>query len=87
MEFTETAKITSKGQVTVPALVREILNLKKGSVVVFKITEKGVMFSPAELREIEPYTRHEWQKIERIVAEKGKIYRTAKGARKHIKSL
>jgi AbrB family looped-hinge helix DNA binding protein len=87
MEFTETAKITSKGQVTVPALVREILNLKKGSVVVFKITEKGVTFSPAELREIEPYTRDEWQKIEKIVAEKGKIYRTAKGARKHIKSL
>jgi hypothetical protein len=29
----------------------------------------------------------EWEKIERLVAERGKSYKTAKGAREHLKSL
>ena len=30
--------------------------------------------------------QEEWGKIERLVAERGKTYKTAKGARKHLKS-
>ncbi|MBU3911290.1 MAG: helix-turn-helix domain-containing protein [Candidatus Omnitrophica bacterium] len=33
------------------------------------------------------YTSTEWGKIEKIVAEKGKTYKTAKRAKKHIQSL
>ncbi len=87
MEFVELARMTSKGQVTVPAPIREILNLKKGSTVVFKVTEKGVLFLPCEVKERESYTREEWGKIERLVAERGAVYKTALGARKHLKSL
>ncbi len=87
MEIIELATVSSKGQVTVPAPIREILNLKKGSTVVFKVTEKGVLFLPCEVKERETYTREEWGKIERLVAEKGSAYQTARGARKHLKSL
>lgn len=33
------------------------------------------------------YTQEEWGKIKRLAAERGKSYKTAKGARKHLKSL
>jgi AbrB family looped-hinge helix DNA binding protein len=87
MEIIEIARMTSKGQVTVPAPIRDIFNLKKGSSVIFKLTDKGVFFLPCEITERETYTQEEWGKIGRLVAERGKSYKTAKGARKHLKSL
>ncbi|MCX6568038.1 MAG: AbrB/MazE/SpoVT family DNA-binding domain-containing protein [Candidatus Aminicenantes bacterium] len=87
MEIIEIARLTSKGQVTVPAPIRELFNLKKGSSVMFKLTDKGVVFLPCEIKERETYTQEEWIKIERLVAERGKTYKSAKGARNHLKSL
>lgn len=87
MEILEIAKMTSKGQVTIPAPIRDILNLKKGSSVMFKLTEKGISFMPCEVKARETYTQEEWGKIERLVAERGKTYKTSSGARKHLKSL
>jgi AbrB family looped-hinge helix DNA binding protein len=87
MEIVEIATITSKGQLTVPAPIRDIFNLKKGSTVIFKVTEKGVLFMPCEIKANDAYTQEEWGKIERLVAERGKIYKTARQARRHIESL
>jgi len=87
MEITEIATITSKGQLTVPAPIRDILNLKRGSTVVFKVTAKGIFFMPCEIKEKNTYTQEEWGKIERLVAERGARYITSKKARKHLKSL
>ena len=87
MEITEMAKMTSKGQVTVPAPIRAIFNLKKGSSVIFKVTDRGVFFLPCEIKERETYTEEEWGKIKRLVAERGKSYKTSKEARDHLKSL
>jgi len=87
MELTEIARMTSKGQVTVPAPIRAIFNLKKGSSVIFKVTDKGVLFLPCEIKERETYTKVEWTKIKRLVAERGQSYKTSKGARRHLKSL
>ena len=87
MEIIELATMTSKGQVTVPAPIRDILSLKKGSTVIFKVTDKGIFFMPCEIKEKDAYSQEEWGKIERLVAERGERYKTAKGARKHLKSL
>ena len=87
MEIIEIARMTSKGQVTVPAQIRDIFNLKKGSAVIFKVTDRGVFFLPCEINERKTYTQEEWGKIERLVAERGKSYKTSRGARKHLKSL
>jgi AbrB family looped-hinge helix DNA binding protein len=87
MNYSETAKVTSKGQVTIPSTIREILKLKPGSTVMFKVTERGIILSPCEIIEKPAYTAKEWVKIERLVAEKGKIYKTSGAAKKHIKSL
>jgi len=87
MELIEIAKMTSKGQVTVPAPIRKIFNLRKGSAVIFKVTDKGVFFLPCEIKERETYTQKEWGKIRRLVAERGKSYKTSREARDHLKSL
>jgi hypothetical protein len=42
---------------------------------------------PCEIKEKDAYSQEEWGKIERLVAERGKSYKTATGARKHLKSL
>ncbi|UCE40382.1 MAG: AbrB/MazE/SpoVT family DNA-binding domain-containing protein [Candidatus Aminicenantes bacterium] len=87
MNYSETAKVTSKGQVTIPSTIREILKLEPGSTVMFKVTDRGVILSPCEIIEKPVYTTKEWKKIEQIVAEKGKVYKTSGAAKKHIKSL
>jgi AbrB family looped-hinge helix DNA binding protein len=87
MEIIEMATMTSKGQVTVPAPIRDIFNLKKGSTVIFKVTDKGIFFMPCEIKEKDAYSQEEWGKIERLVTERGKSYKTATGARRHLKSL
>ena len=87
MSFSETAKVTSKGQVTIPFMIREILKLEAGSTVLFKVTEKGVILLPCEIVEKPVYSQQEWRKIEKLVAEKGRRYKTSAKAKKHIESL
>ncbi len=87
MNYTETAKVTSKGQVTIPSIIREILKLEPGSTVMFKVTDKGVILSPCEILEKPVYTAKEWRKIEKLVAEKGKVYKTSSAAKKHTRSI
>ncbi len=87
MELVEIARMTSKGQVTVPAPIRAIFALKKGSSVIFKVTDMGVLFLPCEIKERDTYTQEEWGKIRRLVAERGKSYKSSKRVRGHLKDL
>ena len=87
MEHMEIAKVTSKGQVTIPSTIREILKLEPGSTVMFKITKNGIYLSPCEVIEKPTYTQKEWKAIEKLVAEKGRTYKTVQGAKDHIDNL
>jgi AbrB family looped-hinge helix DNA binding protein len=87
MNMAEIATVTSKGQVTIPLAIRNILKIKPGSVVMFKIIEKGIVLLPCELKEKPAYSVEEWKKIEKLVAEKGKVYRSAHSAKKYLLSL
>ena len=64
-----------------------VQHLRKGSSVIFKVTDRGVFFLPCEITERDTYTQEEWGKIKRLVAERGKTYKTSKGARKYLRSL
>ena len=46
--MTVTAKITSKGQITIPKKVRDILHLREGGVVVFEQENDSFVIKPAE---------------------------------------
>jgi len=45
--MTVTAKITSKGQITLPKKVRDILHLREGGVVVFEQEDDTFVIKPA----------------------------------------
>jgi len=42
---------------------------------------------PCEIKANDSYTQEEWGKIERLVAERGKVYKTGRRARRHLESL
>lgn len=46
--MTVTAKITSKGQITIPKKVRDALHLRKGGIVVFEQENDTFVIKPAE---------------------------------------
>lgn len=87
MTIIETAKVTSKGQVTIPNRIREILRLSTGACIAFGVSKEGVILLPCKVTAESPYTTSEWLKIEKLASARGKVYKTAKEAKKHIDAL
>lgn len=44
---TQIVRVRDRGQITLPRLIREKLHLKKGDLVAFVETEKGIVIQPA----------------------------------------
>lgn len=87
MNIVEIAKITSKGQVTIPNRIRKLLNLKEGASVAFGLSRQGIILLPCKVIVKSPYTLKDWAKIEKLASVKGKIYKTARAAKRHIETL
>jgi AbrB family looped-hinge helix DNA binding protein len=87
MTVIETAKVTSKGQVTIPNRIREILHVSTGSSLAFGLSKEGIILLPCKVTVESPYTSAEWAKIEKLASLKGKVYKSAKKAKKHIEAL
>lgn len=87
MTIIETAKITSKGQVTIPNRVRKILHVTEGASIAFAVCKEGIILFPCKVTVESPYTPKEWAKIEKLASAKGKSYKSVKWAKKYIKSL
>ena len=72
---TSKAKLTSKGQITIPVAVRKALRLREGDTVTFKLAEDGTALLTPE-READPFGAYagalrqgEGKSIETIVEE------------------
>jgi AbrB family looped-hinge helix DNA binding protein len=87
MTVIETAKVTSKGQVTIPNRIRKLLHVSAGTSLAFGLSKEGVVLLPCKVTVESPYTTVEWAKIERLACAKGKVYKSAKRAKKHIEAL
>ena len=87
MTILETAKITSKGQVTIPNRIRKILKLEEGASIGFAITKDGIIILPCKVEVHSPYTEKQWTKIHKLASVKGKTYNSAAEAVKHIQNL
>ena len=81
------AVISSRGQVTIPQDVRDIMHIKRGSVVGFEPTKRGILMVAMKVEPENPYTDEEWEKIEKLSKGKGKVYRSAEEAKKHVANL
>ena len=78
--------VTSKGQATIPRMVRTILGLKEGSEIAFRPASGGFMIMrvTTTVKEENPYTPREWKKIEKLASAKGKTFHSARAALKHL---
>lgn len=78
--------VTSKGQTTIPKEVRAILGLAEGSEIAFKPERGGFMLVrvTTTVKEQDPYTPREWEKIKKIAAEKGRTFKSAKAMFRHL---
>lgn len=81
------AIISSRGQVTIPQDIRSLLHVRRGSVVGFEPTRRGVLMVPMKVQPQDPYTEEEWKKIEKLSKSEGTIYNTVEEAKKHIADL
>ena len=87
MTIIDTTKMTSKGQVTIPNRIRKLLHLQEGCSIAFTVTKHGIILMPCEVTTKSPYSQKEWQKIEKLVSEKGKIFSSEEAAKKHLAGL
>lgn len=87
MTIIETAKVTSKGQVTIPGRIREILHVSSGASLAFGLSKEGIILLPCKITAESPYSAQEWAKIEKLASAKGKVYKSAKRTKKHIQAL
>lgn len=87
MTIIETAKMTSKGQITIPNRIRKLLRLQEGASVAFGVNKDGVLLMPCEVKTCSPYTSKEWAKIEKLASEKGKSFSNADAAKAHLANL
>jgi bifunctional DNA-binding transcriptional regulator/antitoxin component of YhaV-PrlF toxin-antitoxin module len=82
------SKITSKGQMTLPSVVRKLLKLDKGQSVAFCVDRKGVFLYRCSINvDRGGFSDQEWHKIEKLAAQKGKVYASAEEAKKHVRML
>lgn len=85
------APVSSKGQVTLPKSVRILLGLRTGSdMVAFRVERSGrVEIVPVEItaKKASPYSEEDWAKLERLADRRGKLFSSAKAAKKHLESL
>lgn len=81
------AIISSRGQVTIPQDVRDIMHIKRGSVVSFEPTKRGILVVAMKVEPDYPYTETEWEKIEKLSKSKGKVYHNVEDAKKHVANL
>lgn len=85
-KLSDIGKLNIKGQITIPNRIRKFC-LKGSKHVGFRITEKGILLVPVEIKEKTPYTDKEWEQIENLASKKGKKYKTSKSAKNHIDTL
>ena len=87
MTVLQTAKMTSKGQVTIPNRIRKILHLHEGVSVAFGLGKEGIILLPCKVTAKSPYTSEEWARIEKLALAEGRVYKDTRSAKKHIRSL
>jgi len=81
--------VTSKGQITIPSKIREMLHIaSKGDMVGFIPMKEGVMIKHLELAGAkEEFSEEEWDKLEKLANRKGRTYRNAKSFLKAVEKL
>ena len=80
------ATVTSKGQITLPKHIRELLRIGMGDYVRFRPAAGGVLMTKISL-EPEGFSEAEWKTLERLASQRGRRYTSAKAFLKDLDRL
>ena len=69
--------VSSKGQVTLPKPVRELLHVQVGDFIRFAPRERGVLLTKIHM-EPERFSQQEWNVLQRLTNQSGRRYKDAK---------
>lgn len=78
-------QISPRNTITIPKEVLKRVGIEPGSFVEINTNGKQIILTPKVLED--PFSEEEWEKLEKIASESGKIYSTAAKAKKHIERL
>jgi len=73
IDMRETLKVSSRGQITLPASIRKRVGIQEGSAVIIEDRGNEVVLKPAAFFEIEMYSDKqiaEWEEADRMSANK-----------------
>ncbi len=87
MTIISTAKMTTKGQITIPNQIRKLLHLDEGASVAVGRGKEGVVLMPCEVTVRSPYTPKEWDQINKLAAQKRKAFVTPEAAKEQLSKL
>lgn len=79
--------VSSKGQVTLPKHVRQMLRVNLGDYIRFKPVAGGVLVTKIHLEGSEEFSEAEWKALERLANRTGRRYKDAKEFLKDIDRL
>ena len=81
--------VTSKGQITIPSIIRKMMHItSKDNIVGFIPMKDGVLMKHLEVTEVkDEFSEDEWEKLEKLAGRKVKTYQSAKSFLKAIKKL
>lgn len=78
-------RLSERNIITIPKKNLEHLGCKPGDI--FDITDDGhsIILTPKIVED--RFTNEEWKKLEKLTRQKGRIYKSASGAKKHLERL
>ena len=81
------ARVTSKGQVTLPKAVREALGIREGTLVGFEVARDTAVLRTLGLVADDPFGEAEWRALAKVARARGRRFRSAEAARRHLDTL
>lgn len=80
METPYLSTLSSKGQLTLPKILREQLHLQPGAILLLEPMQGGVILKKAEVKtkDDDDYSDNEWEVLRKLASKKGKRYSNSK---------
>jgi AbrB family looped-hinge helix DNA binding protein len=83
-EFLST--LSSKGQLTLPKPLRDLLKLERGGRILMEPVTGGILLKKAQVRAMEDeFTEDEWTKLKKMASKKGRTYKSGKAFLKSLR--
>ncbi|MBN2097215.1 MAG: AbrB/MazE/SpoVT family DNA-binding domain-containing protein [Candidatus Omnitrophica bacterium] len=79
--------VSSKGQITLPKIIREKLHIKEGDMLRLKKQDSEIIIRRIEVMAEEEFNEKEWEKLKKLAQTKGKTFSKAEDFLKKLERM